>query len=77
MEEDGRVVVSLAEVEAYECYKMTPVCHFRLGSWVQKAGEGGEGGRDGENLVSFPPPMKRLSFQLESVHQLLSRSRSL
>ena len=54
MEEDGRVVVSLAKVEAYECYKMTPVCHFRLGSWVQEAGEGGEGGEGWGKLSKLP-----------------------
>ena len=33
---------------------MTPVCHFRLGSWVQEAGEGGEGGGEGWGKLKLP-----------------------
>ena len=54
VEEGGRVLVSLAKVEACECYKMTPLCHFRLGSWVQETGEGGEGGEGWGKLSKLP-----------------------
>ena len=62
MEEGGRVLVSLAKVEAYECYKMTPLCHFRLGSWVQEAGVGRGGGGEGWGKLSKLPSSDEEAF---------------